>query len=328
MIPDATTLNAWAADWSGQMVAILWQSALLAGAVGLVASLLWRTSPAVRYWMWQIVAAKLLLMPLWTVSLALAWLPATAEMSRPAQQAAALTEIAAQELPDIVPSSPTPLPIASDMPWPDDGKAPELLEPPLSWAAWLMLAWAMVVFGQCALLLWHLARLRNLLRHASPGSDALQSLVRDCAARVKLVRTPRVLTVDKERSPFVCGVWRPVIVLPKSLEKLLADGLLDPVILHELAHVKRLDLLWNWIPQIARTLYFFNPIVHWVAFRIRLEGELACDGWAMVTTGKAAGDYADLLVRVVSQLSEPAMFGTGSAASAGLDGQGNVSGNK
>jgi beta-lactamase regulating signal transducer with metallopeptidase domain len=191
-----------------------------------------------------------------------------------------------------------------------------------------MLAWAVVVIGQFALLLWHLARLRHVLKHASPAGAALESLIRDCAERVKLARPPHALSVDTECSPFVCGVWRPVIVLPKSLEQLLSDGMLAPVIVHELAHVKRWDLLWNWIPQIARMLYFFNPVVHWVAFRIRLEGELACDGWAMAATGKAPDDYADLLVRIVGRLSEPAMLRSGSAASAGLDGQGNVNRNE
>ena len=184
-----------------------------------------------------------------------------------------------------------------------------------------MIAWAMIVVGQLGLLLRQLARLGRLLKQAKPAGTALESLVRDCAARVRLTRVPRVLVADQECSPFVCGVWRPTVVLPRSLEPLLSDGQLEPVIVHELAHVKRFDLLWNWIPQIARMLYFFNPVAHWVAFHVRLEGELACDGWAMAATGKAPGDYAGLLARIVGRLSEPAMLRSGSAASAGLDGQ-------
>jgi hypothetical protein len=44
----------------------------------------------------------------------------------------------------------------------------------------------------------------------------------------------------------------------------------------------------------------------------------------MTTTGKAPDDYADLLVQVVGRLSEPAILRSGSAASAGLDGGGDV----
>ncbi len=330
MIPDAATLNAWATVWSAQMIAILWQSALLAAVVGLVAALLRRASPAVRYWVWQIVAAKLLLMPLWSVSIALAWLPAPAEVSyEPAPSRSVRNAQAAAEAPPLdeeIASSLAPSLHAEASELftftPDNARPPELFQPRLSWIAWLMLLWAAIVTGQLALLLWQLARLRHLLKNAKPAGAVLESLVRDCAARVRLTRTPRVLTIDKECSPFVCRIWRPVIVLPKSLEQLWSDGMLAPVIVHELAHVKRFDLLWNWIPQIARVLYFFNPIVHWVAFRVRLEGELACDGWAMAATGQAADGYADLLLQVVSRLSEPAMLRSGSAAAAGLDGGG------
>lgn len=188
----------------------------------------------------------------------------------------------------------------------------------------MMVAWGVIVVVQLGLLFRQRARLGRLLARATLGNSALESLVADCAARLTLARIPRVLVVDQECSPFVCGVWRPVIVLPRSLEPLLFDRQLAPVLVHELAHVKRWDLLWNWIPQIARMLYFFHPVAHFVAFRIRLESELACDGWAMSATGQAASGYADLLVRVVGRLSEPAMLHAGSATAAGLDGHGKV----
>jgi beta-lactamase regulating signal transducer with metallopeptidase domain len=328
MLVDAATLNAWAAVWSANMIAIAWQSALLAGAAGLVAALLWRASPAVRYWLWQIVAAKLLLMPLWSVSFALAWLPATAVVNRPAENTQAVAETRPPDEHLASPLSAFPWPLASGLSAPSDATPPEALPPRLSWTAWLMLVWAVVVIGQLGLLLWHLARLRHLLKHASPAGNALESLVRDGAARLKLARAPRVLTVERECSPFVCGVWRPVIVLPKSLERLLSADALAPVIMHELAHVRRWDLLWNWISQIARILHFFNPIVYLVAFRVRLEAELACDSWAMATTGKEAGDYADLLLRVIGLLSEAAMLRLGSAASARFDGHCNLNRNQ
>ena len=139
--------------------------------------------------------------------------------------------------------------------------------------------------------------------------------------RLRLRRVPRVLVTDAECSPFVCGLWRTVMVLPRSLATILPDNEIMPVLVHETAHVKRYDLLFGSIPQLAHMLYFFHPIAHLVAFRTRLEAELACDGWAMAESGHGAGVRADLLVRVVSRLSEPAMLRTGSTAAAGLDGQ-------
>jgi beta-lactamase regulating signal transducer with metallopeptidase domain len=104
------------------------------------------------------------------------------------------------------------------------------------------------------------------------------------------------------------------------LAESLSEGELAPILAHELAHVKRRDLLWCWTVQIARCLYFFHPVAHWVAFQTRLESELACDAQAMALTSQPASGYAELLVRVVSHLSQPTILRSGSTASAGLDG--------
>jgi beta-lactamase regulating signal transducer with metallopeptidase domain len=75
--------------------------------------------------------------------------------------------------------------------------------------------------------------------------------------------------------------------------------------LHELAHVQRRDLAWCWIPQIARILFFFNPVAHLVWRRIRLESELACDQQAMQSECDTPADYVQTLLLVMSHLSEP-----------------------
>jgi beta-lactamase regulating signal transducer with metallopeptidase domain len=115
-----------------------------------------------------------------------------------------------------------------------------------------------------------------------------------------------VRLIDDSTSPLVCGVFRPVLVLPATLFAALDEAACRQVLLHELAHVQRRDLLLGWIPEIARALYFFNPVAHWLCSRIRLERELACDQIAMALGGKDVGEYALTLVQVVSHASMPA----------------------
>ncbi len=75
-MPGPTIWNALAANWSTLVIAVLWQSTVLAVVVGVVAWLLRTASPAIRYWLWQIVAIKILLAPLWTLAVPFAWWPA------------------------------------------------------------------------------------------------------------------------------------------------------------------------------------------------------------------------------------------------------------
>jgi beta-lactamase regulating signal transducer with metallopeptidase domain len=92
---------------------------------------------------------------------------------------------------------------------------------------------------------------------------------------------------------------------------------LEPIVAHELAHVKRRDLAWGWIPEIARTVYFFHPVAHWASNRVRLERELTCDQWAIADSGRSPAEYADTLVRVLASATSP---GICRASAAPLDG--------
>jgi beta-lactamase regulating signal transducer with metallopeptidase domain len=111
---------------------------------------------------------------------------------------------------------------------------------------------------------------------------------------------------------------RPTLVLPRHLLTTLAPVELAQVLAHELAHVKRRDLIWGWTVELARLFYFFHPVAHWVGYRVRLERELACDQLAMAASGRRPADYAETLVRVVSAISQPSIFRA--SVSAGLDG--------
>ncbi|HEY2838851.1 MAG TPA: M56 family metallopeptidase [Pirellulales bacterium] len=338
-----TTLNDWSAGWSQFMLAVLWQSTLLAAAVGAIAWMARRASPAVRYWLWQIVAIKLLLAPIWTLWLPLAWLPARDAKKTIADNSRLNSPIGGQQDRELATANPnafdgsldisfdgpgafSQLPLASD---PSDAlSAPTARAPKnharstkiasIHWLSWLMIAWGALVACQALWLVWQRARLGRFLAKCPLAGEGLQQIVRSVAEPLQLLRVPTVRLAAVDCSPFVCGLTRPKLVLPRALESLVAAGELRPVIVHELAHLKRGDLWFGWLPQIARVVYFFHPVAHWAAFRVRLEAELACDGWAMSATGQGPAAYADLLVRIISRLSEPAML---RGASAGLDGQ-------
>ena len=313
------SLNAVAAVWTDRMWIIVWQSAILAAAVALIASLfLRRVPPSIRYWVWQILALKLLLMPFWTFAIPMPPVIATYRvLSTPEPENAPLaksTEPADASTATLAPADYT------------DGVSK--LKPPVAavslprviWQSWLFSVWVSVVIAQIGRLLWQRRRLQRLLRGSRPPADnALAILVAKLARQVGLAKSPRVVTTSTDCSPFVCGIRDAVLVLPARLAGSLSPVELRHVLLHELAHVRRRDLVSGWISELARIAYFFHPVVHWIAYRARLERELACDQLAMANSGNDAREYAATLVRVVSHSSEPSVFKT-AAVSAGLDG--------
>lgn len=77
--------------------------------------------------------------------------------------------------------------------------------------------------------------------------------------------------------PLVYGLVSPTILLPIGFAQSINDNKLALIILHELCHVKRRDILANYFWLIAKTLHWFNPLVH-IAYKSHMESiEEACD---------------------------------------------------
>jgi hypothetical protein len=76
---------------------------------------------------------------------------------------------------------------------------------------------------------------------------------------------------------------------------------LQPVLVHELEHIKRNDWLVQVLARSVCAFYWFQPLV-WIAWRqICLEAERACDDAVVITNERTA--YAEQLVNLARRLS-------------------------
>jgi ankyrin repeat protein/beta-lactamase regulating signal transducer with metallopeptidase domain len=77
--------------------------------------------------------------------------------------------------------------------------------------------------------------------------------------------------------PTLIGWVRPTILLPASVLTGLTPDQLEAVLVHELAHVRRFDYLFNLLQSILETILFYHPAVWWIGRRLREERENCCD---------------------------------------------------
>jgi beta-lactamase regulating signal transducer with metallopeptidase domain len=119
----------------------------------------------------------------------------------------------------------------------------------------------------------------------------------EIADRLDLDAVPRLLSSPLIEMPFACGVVQPTIVLPASAEG-WSDSRRRAVLFHELAHVKRRDLVGHTLGRLACVFYWFHPLVWTAARRLRAESERACDD-LVLSCGARASDYADHLLDIV-----------------------------
>ncbi len=114
------------------------------------------------------------------------------------------------------------------------------------------------------------------------------------------VRLPRrkvaVRVTDRVGAPLTYGLVRPVILLPRTLDRSPA-GPLGFVLAHELAHIRRLDALRKPLLWAVVCLHWFNPAVWLMLVLASRDMELACDGAVIRACGPdARRDYAHALL--------------------------------
>jgi beta-lactamase regulating signal transducer with metallopeptidase domain len=93
----------------------------------------------------------------------------------------------------------------------------------------------------------------------------------------------RILVSEKARSPMVVGLFHPIILLPKSL--MSRPEQLEMAILHEQAHIRRRDLVWQALLAIVGCCFWFLPPARWIERLARTEAEQACDLEVVTATG-------------------------------------------
>ncbi|MGO8677539.1 MAG: M56 family metallopeptidase [Limisphaerales bacterium] len=108
-------------------------------------------------------------------------------------------------------------------------------------------------------------------------------------------------------SPAVCGLFAPVILLPRALAEQLAPDQLRAVLLHELFHLRRGDLWLGFVQALFQTLYWWHPLLWPANARIRRAREDAVDDAVMLALGGGAEAYPPTLLQVARlALSRPA----------------------
>jgi len=121
--------------------------------------------------------------------------------------------------------------------------------------------------------------------------------LRDAAARQLCLRTTVPLKLQCGAvSPMVAGVLQPVVLLPSDAETWSLERR-QQVLLHELAHVQRRDVLAQAIAGLACAMYWFNPLTWWGATQMKRLREIACDDAVVRDTTKPS-NYAQTLLDV------------------------------
>jgi beta-lactamase regulating signal transducer with metallopeptidase domain/uncharacterized GH25 family protein/thiol-disulfide isomerase/thioredoxin len=167
-------------------------------------------------------------------------------------------------------------------------------------SGWLMIVWAVGAVLCGSRLLWQVWLVRLAARLCPPlQSESWQRLCAEVARELR-VRQPISLRTHRETlTPMVVGFWRPTVLVPNDADKWSAEQQRH-VLLHELAHVQRRDVLAQLVAGGVCVLYWFNPLAWWGAAQMRRLREIACDD-VVVRCARRPSTYAQTLLDVARQ---------------------------
>ncbi len=114
------------------------------------------------------------------------------------------------------------------------------------------------------------------LKTANPVYGRSAYILEQCKDQLQINKSIELLRYDEINSPAVTGLFKPKILLPAYGEE-LSDRELRYILLHELSHWKRGDLLKNAGLLVLQTIYWFDPLIAWLFKFMREDMELLND---------------------------------------------------
>ncbi|HLW77226.1 MAG TPA: M56 family metallopeptidase [Bryobacteraceae bacterium] len=238
------------------------QSTVFTAVAALLAIALKNKAARVRYWVWMAASVKFLVPFSLLISLgaSLAW--RAPSLVAPAQVVVMVDHVS------------QPAAVAATA-------APEAA----TRASIAILPVALWLFGSVFLLIYwarHRARIGEVIG-ASPEIDL--------GVPLRARSSPAAI------EPGIFGIFRPVLWLPRGLEKRLTREQLQSILAHELCHARRRDNLTAAIHMLVEAIFWFHPLVWWIGARLIEERERACDE-AVLAAGNDRDAYAEGILKV------------------------------
>jgi beta-lactamase regulating signal transducer with metallopeptidase domain/tetratricopeptide (TPR) repeat protein len=206
----------------------------------------------------------------------------------------------------------------------------------VSWAVILAVVWLLGALALAGSWMWKWIACGRLLRRSGVAAgDELESLAGRTAKRLGMRCAAPVWIVPGSIGPAVFGLWRPVVVIPAALalpsfsgrgaggegcaagntresgaclESALTLTLsqrerglihlrhLEPILAHELIHVRRGDAYMGVLQMIVQAVWWFHPLVWWANREMCRRREECCDEEAVAGIGCSGATYARCLL--------------------------------
>ncbi len=180
--------------------------------------------------------------------------------------------------------------------------------------AYLLIAWAcgVVVCGTCVAATWlrHLSMIRKTSRMPP---DHLTTLCQQVSEKIGLKRPVRLFVNSQSYGPFCFGTLLPSIVFPEQFVSNARNKNIEPILAHELIHIRRGDTWTAMLQVLAGIVWWFHPLIWLVSRRMTRAREKCCDEEVVANMECNPEEYAQSMLEVLklNRSIEPAFLVSG-----------------
>jgi hypothetical protein len=118
----------------------------------------------------------------------------------------------------------------------------------------------------------------------------------------KLKRKIDVLISDKVKVPITYGVARPKIILQSHI--LEDDELLRYVLIHELTHIKKFDIVFNYIKNLIACVYWYNIFILIASRYMEDDIEVLCDKLVIQRVGDTVNNRKEYCISMLKLIEQ------------------------
>ena len=138
-----------------------------------------------------------------------------------------------------------------------------------------------------------------LRRSPAPQANQIATLVDKLRHQLGIRTSVKIRVLSRPVGPAVIGLFRPTILLPAAIVEHKSAAEIEPLVAHELIHIRRGDLWWAALQTLATRLLWFHPLVWLASKMVTRESERSCDEETIAGIGCRPSDYARGLLEVL-----------------------------
>ncbi|MGL5695248.1 MAG: M56 family metallopeptidase, partial [Peptostreptococcaceae bacterium] len=144
---------------------------------------------------------------------------------------------------------------------------------------------------------------RQLKINYNKSNNKVNQILRKAKKKMKVKSNIVVVINDSIRTPALCKVIKPKILIPEQMID-LSDDEIEHIVIHELSHYKRCDIWVNYLLIFLQCVHWFNPLIWYFFKKIKEDMELAADEMAIsVLEEDEHKNYARTIITIIERVS-------------------------